>query len=86
MMRSQPVDAVVLVGGCDKTIPAQLMAAASLDVPVLSIPTGPMLTTLHQGDRLGACTDCRRYWAMYRAGTVTSERIGQITRVIWIFR
>ena len=78
MMRSQPVDAVVLVGGCDKTIPAQLMAAASLDVPVISIPTGPMLTTLHQGDRLGACTDCRRYWGKFRAGEIDQEEIDEI--------
>lgn len=78
MMRSQPVDAVVLVGGCDKTIPAQLMAAASLDVPVLSIPTGPMLTTLHQGDRLGACTDCRRYWGKFRAGEIDQAEIDEI--------
>jgi dihydroxy-acid dehydratase len=78
MMRSQPVDAVVLVGGCDKTIPAQLMAAASLDIPVLSIPTGPMLTTLHQGDRLGACTDCRRYWGKFRAGEIDQEEIDEI--------
>ena len=53
MIRAQPVDAVVLIGGCDKTIPAQLMAAASVTVPVISIPTGPMLTTTYQGDRLG---------------------------------
>ncbi|NBP46841.1 MAG: hypothetical protein EBU64_02110, partial [Burkholderiaceae bacterium] len=78
MMRSQPVDAVVLVGGCDKTIPAQLMAAASLDIPVLSIPTGPMLTTLHQGDRLGACTDCRRYWGKFRAGEIDQEEIDEV--------
>ncbi len=78
MMRSQPVDAVVLVGGCDKTIPAQLMAAASLDVPVLSIPTGPMLTTLHQGDRLGACTDCRRYWGKFRDGQIDQAEIDEI--------
>ena len=78
MMCSQPVDAVVLVGGCDKTIPAQLMAAASLDVPVLSIPTGPMLTTLHQGDRLGACTDCRRYWGKFRAGEIDQAEIDEI--------
>lgn len=78
MMRSQPVDAVVLVGGCDKTIPAQLMAASSLDIPVISIPTGPMLTTLHQGDRLGACTDCRRYWGKFRADEIDQEEIDEI--------
>src|ERR1700722_1280342 len=63
MIRAQPMDAVVLIGGCDKTIPAQLMAAASADIPAIVVPTGPMLTRTHQGERLGACTDCRRYWA-----------------------
>ena len=64
MIRAQPMDAVVLIGGCDKTLPALLMASASVDRP--AIVTGPMMT--HQGERLGACTDCRRFWAMYRAG------------------
>ena len=59
MIRAQPVDAVVLIGGCDKTIPAQLMAAASANVPAIVLPTGPMLTRTHQGERLGACTDRR---------------------------
>src|ERR1700693_6567848 len=68
MIRAQPVDAVVLIGGCDKTIPAQLVAAASADVPAIVVPTGPMLTRTHDGERLGACTDCRRYWAKFRAG------------------
>jgi len=68
----------VLVGGCDKTVPAQLMAAASADIPAVQLVTGPMLATPFQGERLSACTDCRRYWAMYRAGRVTAERIGEI--------
>src|SRR6202166_2668051 len=55
MIRAQPVDAVVLIGGCDKTIPAQLMAAASANVPAVVLPTGPMLTRTHRGERLGAC-------------------------------
>ena len=78
MIRAQPVDAVVLIGGCDKTIPAQLMAAASVTVPVISIPTGPMLTTTYQGDRLGACTDCRRYWAKFRAHEIDQTEIDAI--------
>lgn len=78
MLTAQPMDAAVLVGGCDKTVPAQLMAAASADVPAVQLVTGPMLATPFQGERLSACTDCRRYWAAYRAGTVTQERIGQI--------
>jgi dihydroxy-acid dehydratase len=78
MLTAQPMDAAVLVGGCDKTVPAQLMAAASADIPAVQLVTGPMLATPYQGERLSACTDCRRYWAMYRAGRVTAERIGEI--------
>ncbi len=78
MLTAQPMDAAVLVGGCDKTVPAQLMAAASADIPAVQLVTGPMLATPFQGERLAACTDCRRYWAAYRAGSVSAERIGQI--------
>jgi dihydroxy-acid dehydratase len=78
MLTAQPMDAAVLIGGCDKTVPAQLMAAASADIPAVQLVTGPMLATPYQGERLSACTDCRRYWAMYRAGRVTAERIGEI--------
>jgi dihydroxy-acid dehydratase len=78
MLTAQPMDAAVLIGGCDKTVPAQLMAAASADVPSVQLVTGPMLATPFQGERLSACTDCRRYWAQYRAGNVTGERIGVI--------
>jgi len=76
MLTAQPMDAAVLIGGCDKTVPAQLMGAASSDVPSVQLVTGPMLATPFQGERLSACTDCRRYWAQYRAGTVSEERIG----------
>src|SRR5450432_2596241 len=75
MIRSQPVDAVVLIGGCDKTIPAQLMAAASANVPAIVVPTGPMLTRTHGGERLGACTDCRRFWARFRAGEIDQQEL-----------
>ncbi|MFC7477009.1 dihydroxy-acid dehydratase [Dankookia sp. GCM10030260] len=78
MLTAQPMDAAVLIGGCDKTVPAQLMAAASADVPCVMLVTGPMLAQRFEGERLAACTDCRRYWAQYRAGTVSAERIGQI--------
>jgi dihydroxy-acid dehydratase len=78
MLTAQPMDSAVLIGGCDKTVPAQLMAAASSDVPSVQLVTGPMLATPFQGERLSACTDCRRYWAQYRAGNVTAERIGVI--------
>ena len=75
MVRAQPMDAVVLVGGCDKTIPAQLMGAASANVPAVQLIAGPMMTGRHEGERLGACTDCRRFWARYRAGQLTKEQI-----------
>jgi dihydroxy-acid dehydratase len=78
MLTAQPMDAAVLVGGCDKTVPAQLMGAASANVPAVQLVTGPMLATPFQGERLSACTDCRRYWASYRAGRVTEERIHEL--------
>ena len=79
MVRAQPMDAVVLIGGCDKTVPAQLMAAASANIPALMVVTGPMMTGFYQGERLGACTDCRRLWGMYRAGEMSDEAIDEVT-------
>jgi dihydroxy-acid dehydratase len=79
MIRAQPMDAVVLIGGCDKTVPAQLMAAASANIPTLMVVTGPMMTGFYQGERLGACTDCRRLWGMYRAGEIDDKQIDEIT-------
>ncbi|MBS0473692.1 MAG: dihydroxy-acid dehydratase [Proteobacteria bacterium] len=70
MVRAQPMDAVVLIGGCDKTVPAQLMGAASAGIPAIQLITGSMLTGSHRGERVGACTDCRRYWGKYRAGEI----------------
>lgn len=78
MIRAQPMDAVVLLGGCDKTVPAQLMAAVSADVPALQVVAGPMLTGQWRGERLGACTDCRRFWAAYRAGELSSAEIAEV--------
>jgi dihydroxy-acid dehydratase len=75
MIRGQPMDAVVLVGGCDKTLPALVMGAASAGKPAIVLATGPMMTGRHKGERLGACTDCRRFWAQYRAGSVDSDEI-----------
>ena len=77
-IRAQPMDSVVLVGGCDKTVPAQLMAAASADIPALSVVTGPMLTGRWRGRRLGACTDCRSHWARHRAGELDDAEIAQV--------
>ena len=78
MIGAQPMDAVVLIGGCDKTVPAQLMGAASADLPAVQLVTGPMSTGRHRGQRLGACTDCRGFWGKYRAGTVDAEEIAEV--------
>src|ERR687894_1995530 len=78
MIRAQPMDAVVLVGGCDKTVPAQLMGAASADLPAVQLIAGPMMPTSYRGERLGACTDCRRFWAMHRAGKVDEAGINEV--------
>ena len=78
MIRAQPMDAVVLIGGCDKTVPAQLMGALSADVPAIQLVTGPMMAMPFRGERLGACTDCRRFWGKYRAGEVSDEGIDEI--------
>ena len=78
MIRAQPMDAVVLVGGCDKTVPAQLMGAISANRPAIGLVAGPMLTSRWHGERLGACTDCRRFWAKYRAGEIDTDEIHEI--------
>ncbi|NCW33197.1 MAG: dihydroxy-acid dehydratase, partial [Betaproteobacteria bacterium] len=75
MIRAQPMDAVVMIGGCDKTVPAQLMGACSADVPAVSLVTGSMLTGSHRGQRVGACSDCRRFWASYRAQAIDEQEI-----------
>ena len=79
MIRAQPMDAVVLISGCDKTVPAHLMAAASADVPTILLITGPMLVGHHKGEELGACTDCRRLWAMHRAGQMDEAEIDVVS-------
>jgi len=78
MVRAQPMDSVVLIGGCDKTVPAQLMGAASADIPAIQLVTGPMMTGRHEGERLGACTDCRRFWGSFRAGKLERKTIDVI--------
>lgn len=75
MIKAQPVDAVVMIGGCDKTVPAQLMGGISANKPVIPLITGPMMPGSVEGVRVGACTDCRSYWARYRAGNVEVEDI-----------
>ena len=78
MIRAQPMDAVVLIGGCDKTLPAQLMAAASADLPTVVIPVGPMVVGHYRGEVLGACTDCRRLWSAFRAGEIDEAEIADV--------
>src|SRR5215472_16717075 len=79
MVRAQPMDAVVLIGGCDKTLPAQLMAAASADRPAVVLPVGPMLVGHFKGEVLGACTDCRRLLARHRAGELDEASIDAVS-------
>ncbi|HUL96242.1 MAG TPA: IlvD/Edd family dehydratase [Usitatibacter sp.] len=78
MIRAQPMDAVVMIGGCDKTVPAQLMGAASANVPCVQLVTGSMLTGSYAGERVGACTDCRRYWGRYRAEEIDAVQIAEV--------
>ena len=77
-LTAYPMDAAVLLGGCDKTVPAQLMAAASADVPAVSVVTGPMRTGSWRGTRLGACTDCRAHWLRHRAGELDASEIREV--------
>ena len=78
MIRAQPMDSVVLIGGCDKTVPAQLMGAVSAGLPAIQLVAGPMMTGSHEGKQLGACTDCRSFWAQYRAGDKSKAEIDRI--------
>ena len=79
MIRAQPMDAVVLIGGCDKTLPAQIMGAASAGIPAVVVPVGPMVVGHHRGEVLGACTDCRRLWGQHRAGKIDEAEIEVIS-------
>ena len=78
MIRAQPMDAVILIGGCDKTVPAQLMGAASAGIPAIQLVTGAMLTGSHRSERVGACTDCRRFWGKYRADEIDGDEIADV--------
>ena len=78
MIRAQPMDAVIVIGGCDKTVPAQLMGAASANVPTIQLVTGAMLTGSHRGEPVGACTDCRRFWGDYRADRINEQEIDAV--------
>ena len=72
-IRAYPLDSVVLLCGCDKTTPAQLMGAASADVPAIMVPGGPMLRGMFRGEPIGSGTDSRRFWAEKRAGRLSDE-------------
>src|SRR3954471_12751887 len=78
MIRAQPMDAVVLIGGCDKTVPAQLMGAASADLPAIQLITGAMLTGSHRGEGGGPRPGCRRYWGKFRAEEVDAAEIDEV--------
>jgi dihydroxy-acid dehydratase len=80
MITAQPIDGTVLIGGCDKMAPAQLMGAASADKPAILFSGGPMNNGEYKGETLGACTDCRSYWQEYKAGTVDEKEIMEINK------
>lgn len=82
MIRAQPIDGVVLLGGCDKTVPAQLMGASSADLPALQFTGGPMNNGEYGGRTLGACSDCRRYWQEYRAGEIGAEELERVNEAL----
>ena len=73
LLRANPIDGVVLLGGCDKTIPALLMAAASVDLPAIVVPGGPMLTGTFKGKPLGCGTDVWKFSEELRAGKMSEE-------------
>ncbi len=78
MIRAHPLDGVVLLANCDKTTPAQLMGAASANVPAIILTGGPTLSGRFRGESLGACTDCRRFWAEFRAGTIDADALAEL--------
>jgi dihydroxy-acid dehydratase len=73
LLRSYPADGAVLMGGCDKTTPALIMGATSMNLPAIYIPAGPMLNGRWRGDTLGSGSDSWKYWAELRAGTITER-------------
>ena len=81
-IRANPLDGVVLLGGCDKTTPALLMGAASADIPAILVTGGPQLKGNWRGEELGSCTDCRRYHTELRAGRIDAEQWNEIQNSI----
>ena len=82
LIRAQPMDAVVLLGGCDKTVPGQLMGAISAGRPALEVVAGPMIAANWRGERIGACTDCRRMWAGHRAEQIGEAEIAEVSTAL----
>src|SRR5699024_6791255 len=80
MITAQSIDGTVLIGGCDKMAPAQLMGAASANKPAILFTGGPMNNGEYKGKTLGACSDCRYYWQEYKAGTVDEKEIKEINK------
>lgn len=78
MIRAQPMDGVILMGGCDKTVPAQLMGAVSAGKPAIQLIGGPQTTGRYRDDRVGACTDCRKFWMKFRAGEIGEQEISDV--------
>ena len=82
MIKAQPVDVVVVIGGYDKTVPAQVMGSLSANKPVLPLVVGPMMTGSFRGQRIGACTDCRNNWAAYRAAAASNASAVRVIAAI----
>jgi len=80
MIAAQPIDGTVMISGCDKMAPAQLMGAASADKPAVLFSGGPMNNGEYKGQTLGACSDCRYFWQEYKAGTVDETEISEINK------
>lgn len=80
MIRAQPIDGTVLIGGCDKMAPGLLMGAASVDKPAILFTSGPMNNGRYKRKTLGACSDCRFYWQEYKAGTIEKSELDEINK------
>jgi len=78
MLKGLPLDGTVLLGGCDKTVPAQLMGAASADIPSILVTAGPMIGGHFKGKRIGACSDCRGLWNEHRAGVFDDKNLNEV--------
>ncbi|MBB6448675.1 dihydroxy-acid dehydratase [Geomicrobium halophilum] len=75
LLRSNPIDGVILMGGCDKTTPGLLLGAISMQIPTIFIPAGPMLRGNYRGETLGSGSDAFKYWDEYRADNISSEEL-----------